>query len=89
MPKLLGDKPTDQDKTEWGKLTHIVRRAELDGLVYEFNTNGKMYVLERSGSAPKKVTDKSSILYLIGVIHSPEVHFLARFNEKAENFNRQ
>jgi hypothetical protein len=88
MPKELGQKPTEQDTREWG-LTHIVRRAELDGLVYEYNTNGKMYVLERAGAAPKRARDKSSMLYLIGVIHQPEVHFLARFNAKAENFNRQ
>lgn len=87
MPKELGQKPTDQDKREWGH-THILRRADMDGLVYEYNENGKMYVLERNGSAPKKSTDKSCILELIGVIPEPEVHFLARFNEKAEDFSR-
>lgn len=87
MPKELGQKPTEQDKTEWGK-TNLVRRSEMDGLVYEYNSNGKMYVLERVGAAPQRARDKSCILYLIGVIPTPEVHFLARFNAKSEAFTR-
>lgn len=87
MPKELGQKPTEQDKIEWGK-TNLIRRSEMDGLVYEYNANGKVYVLERSGAAPKRARDKSCMLYLIGVIPNPEVHFLARFNQKAEAFNR-
>lgn len=88
MPKELGQKPTEQDKLEWGKLSSLVRRTDMDGYVYEYNDNGKMYVLERHGSAPKKATDKSCILDLIGVIPAPEVYFLARFNAKAEDFSR-
>lgn len=88
MPKELGQKPTEQDKREWGK-TFCVRRSDMDGYVYEYNENGKMYVLERHGPAPTRMKDKPSMLYLIGVIPAPEVHFLARFNVKAEDFTRQ
>lgn len=87
MPKEYGEKVTDEDKKVWGG-TSLMRRAEMDGLVYEYKENGKMYVLDPHGAAPRRAGETRS-LYLIGVINFPEVHFLARFNEKAEDFSKQ
>lgn len=85
---MILDKITDEQKLEWGRAA-IIRRAEFGGYVHELKTNGKVYVLERNGAAPKKAGDVSH-LYLVRVIDEPDLQLRIKINEKAESyFNRQ
>lgn len=84
---MILDKITEEQKREWGH-SRIIRRAEWGGYVYELSENGKVYVLERNGSAPKKAGDVSH-LYLVRVVDEPDLQLRVKINEKAEPYNYQ
>jgi hypothetical protein len=84
---MILDKITDEQKQEWCRAS-IIRRAEFGGYVYELKDNGKVYMLERNGSAPKKAGEVSH-LFLVRVIDEPDLQLRLKINDKAESFFNQ
>jgi hypothetical protein len=74
---------TDLDRQRWAA-TGLIARAEFRGFVYELNDSGKVYVLERSTPAPRRIGDRGG-LDLVGVIPNLTDAFRLKIHRLADN----